>query len=137
MMQQSEDFRHIRPLLGLAGAEERCLDLLAESTVIEGSLTLNGIARIHGRVRGTIRALPGSTVIIAERGLVEGEVFASKLIIAGCVVGALHVEESVCITATGRVIGDIRTERFSMQFGAIFDGQCHTRRPLQTHAIQP
>ncbi len=70
--------------------------VLSRHVVIKGSITFNGEIRLAGTVEGDIRC---KTLQIAERGLVEGNIVAHKVIVFGDVVGTIQAGELVLKTA--------------------------------------
>jgi cytoskeletal protein CcmA (bactofilin family) len=103
---------------------ESAINIIAEGTRIEGKITLDQVARIHGTLIGDVVAVPGSTLILSETALIEGNVQADTLMIDGFVRGDITASTKVRISGTGRVIGNIRTPSVTIDFGAFFEGRC-------------
>jgi cytoskeletal protein CcmA (bactofilin family) len=89
-------------------------------TVI-GDLQTEGIVKIEGRVRGTVRA--GGQILLAPGATIEGDLFAVEAVISGEVQGAIHVSERVELQSSAVVHGDIITSRIAMQEGARVTGE--------------
>jgi len=102
---------------------ETTTNIIAEGTKIEGKVTVNNISRIHGIVTGQISGVSGSTVIICETAVVEGDVVGETVMINGYVRGNVVAAKKVVISGTGRVVGNIKSPSLSVDFGAYFDGQ--------------
>lgn len=103
---------------------EADVTILGESTVLEGKIILDQVTRVHGTLRGEILAHTGSTVILTESAVVEGQMKVDTLWIDGFVQGEIVASTKVAISRTGRVIGKIASPSISIDFGAYFDGSC-------------
>jgi cytoskeletal protein CcmA (bactofilin family) len=109
----------------------RKLTLINEDTVIEGRIELSSICRIHGVLRGQVIAAKGSTLILAQTGVIEGTIEADTLIIQGYVKADIKATTKITLTSTARVIGQIETQSFQLAFGAYFEGHCTTENKNQ------
>ncbi len=103
---------------------EATVNILAESTKIEGRVIFTNITRVHGVLIGEVRADLGSTLILTETAVVEGNIDADTLVIDGYTHGDIHARTRVVISRTGRVVGNIKTPSLALEFGAFFEGQC-------------
>ncbi len=101
---------------------ETAVNIVAEATRIEGKITFDQVARVHGVIVGEVEGLPGSTIILGETALVEGNIRADTLIVDGYVKGNIQASKKVVVSSTGRVIGDIHSPALQVQFGAYFEG---------------
>ncbi len=104
--------------------QETNITIISEGTEMKGEVTFNQITRVHGVLIGKVKAQPGSTLILCETSVVEGDLDADFLIIDGYVRGTIEVKTKVVISRTGRVIGTIKTPSLEIEFGAYFEGQC-------------
>ena len=104
--------------------EESSVTLVSEGTRIEGVITFDSIARVHGVLIGKVYASLSSTLILSETSVTEGEIDADILLIDGFVQGKISAKTRVVISPTGRVIGDIRTPSLVVKHGAFFEGKC-------------
>ena len=89
-------------------------------TVI-GDLETDGVVRIEGRIRGTVRV--GSQVLVAQGAVIEGDLHTQEAVIAGQVSGAIHASERVELQATAMLAGDILTPRISIVEGGRVTGE--------------
>lgn len=103
---------------------ESAITIVSEGTQLEGKMTFDHISRVHGQLRGEVRAKDGSILILCETSVVEGNIFADSLMIDGFVRGDIEAKTRVMISGTGRVIGKIKTRSLTVEFGAYFEGQC-------------
>ncbi len=111
-----------KPMAKQKGAIPQQINLVGEGTTFEGTLRAGSDIRASGRVIGRIEAK--GKAIVAEAGMVEGEIIATNADIAGNVQGEIHVEEQLVLKSTARVDGTIETDRLVVEEGAIFTGEC-------------
>jgi cytoskeletal protein CcmA (bactofilin family) len=104
--------------------EESSINIISEGTRLEGKVSLDRQSRVHGVLVGEISSQPGSKLILAETAVVEGTLHADEVIIDGFVRGDIIALGKVTISRTGRVIGNVQTPSFQLEFGAYFEGKC-------------
>jgi cytoskeletal protein CcmA (bactofilin family) len=95
--------------------------IIASDMTVTGDLETEGVIRVEGRVKGTVRV--GSQVLVAEGAVIEGDLHTQEAVIAGQVSGAIHARERVELQATALVTGDILTPRISIVEGARVTGE--------------
>jgi len=81
----------------------------------------DGEVRLDGRLEGKI--LGHGTLIIGEKGSLQGEVDVGALVLHGRVDGIVVASDSIRITRTGRLCGRLYAVRFVMEEGGIFEGE--------------
>jgi cytoskeletal protein CcmA (bactofilin family) len=114
--------------------------LLSQGSLIKGDLTLDQMTRLHGRVEGKVNGLKGSVIVIGETGSVHGEISGDEIIIDGFVHGNVTATTKITISESGRLIGNVKSPKFEVKFGAHFEGRAATaaapppRRPLEANA---
>lgn len=112
---------------------ETGINIIGEGTRLEGKLRFDQVTRVHGTLIGEVEAAPGSTLILSETSVVEGNVSADELLIDGYVRGDVVARTRVVLSRTGRVLGEIRAPRVQIEFGAYFEGRCRMEeRPALT-----
>jgi cytoskeletal protein CcmA (bactofilin family) len=99
--------------------EEKLECLIGANCSFEGQIDTKGAIRIDGNVKGNVNA---EWIIIGEHGRVQGDLSAKSVIIGGAIIGNILAKESLSITQTGKVSGDIRTNKLSIIEGGIFEG---------------
>jgi len=104
--------------------KETSINVIAEGTRVEGKVVFTHISRVHGVLVGNVLAQDGSTLILGETSVVEGNIHADTLLIDGYVHGDVAAKSKVTISRTGRVIGNIQTRSLELEFGAYFEGKC-------------
>jgi cytoskeletal protein CcmA (bactofilin family) len=95
--------------------------IIASDMTVIGDLETDGVVRVEGRVRGTVRV--GSQVLVSAGAVIEGDLHTQEAVIAGQVSGAIHARERVELQATAMVAGDILTPRISIVEGAKVSGE--------------
>jgi cytoskeletal protein CcmA (bactofilin family) len=94
--------------------------LIGARTDFQGEFTVKGILRVDGRIDGRVNA---DCVVLSETGVIKGEIIAPKIIVGGKIEGNLRAQEIVEIKATGKVLGDIFTNKLSVTEGGEFNGK--------------
>lgn len=95
--------------------------IIASDMTVIGDLETEGVVRVEGRVKGTVRV--GSQVLVSDGAVIEGDLHTQEAVIAGRVSGAIHARERVELQATALVAGDIMTPRISIVEGARVTGE--------------
>lgn len=102
---------------------ESAINIIGEKTRLEGKLVFDDTSRVHGTLVGEVLAREGSTLILAETSLVEGNISADTLIVDGFVQGDIVARTRVMISRTGRVVGNIRAPSLKLEPGSYFEGR--------------
>lgn len=97
------------------------VNLIGSGTVFEGTVRAENDIRASGKVVGTLNV--EGKAMIAESGVVDGEVIATNATIAGQVHGEIQVEERLVLKSTARVDSNIETDRLVVEEGAQFTGK--------------
>jgi cytoskeletal protein CcmA (bactofilin family) len=97
--------------------------LIEKGVRLEGTLHLASTFRIDSEVKGSI--FSKAKLILAENSVVEGDVHAAHVTIAGKVTGHIHASERVEILRTGRASGEIHTPQLQIESGGVLDGVCY------------
>lgn len=103
--------------------QETELTIVSENTKLEGQLLFSKVTRVHGLLSGEVHADEGSTLILAQSAVVEGQIHADTLLINGFVRGNIEAKKSVFISESGRVIGTISTPNLRVEHGAYLEGK--------------
>ena len=104
----------------LVMGQEKFDTLIGRNAEIHGCLKLNESVRIDGKVVGNIEASKDAaiSVVIGPNGEIQGDVVASRIIVAGKVSGNLHGFERVELMASALVQGDIKYASMAVEHGA-------------------
>jgi cytoskeletal protein CcmA (bactofilin family) len=103
--------------------------LLSQGSLIKGDLTFDQMTRIHGRVEGRVVGLAGSVIVIGETASVHGEILGDEVIIDGFVHGNVTAITKVTLSESGRLLGNVKSPKFEVKFGAHFEGGAATSTP--------
>jgi cytoskeletal protein CcmA (bactofilin family) len=103
---------------------ETTINLIAEGTRVEGKVTFDHITRVNGTLAGDVHAKDGSSLILSETAVVEGNIRADVVMVDGFVQGDIDAKTKVIVSRTGRVVGNITTPTLVLEFGAYFEGRC-------------
>ncbi len=97
--------------------------ILGTGAYMEGTLKVQGDARIEGHFKGKIQV--DGNLTVGESGQVEGEIHAKNAIVNGHVKGELYVEEKVEFQANARFEGEVECKGLIVHDGVTFDGTCY------------
>lgn len=100
--------------------------LLSQGSLIKGELTFDQMTRLHGRIEGKVNGLTGSVIVVGETASVHGEIDGDEVIIDGFVHGDVRGRTKVTISESGRLIGNVKSPKFEVKFGAHFEGRAET-----------
>ena len=115
--------------------DEDMVGLLEPGVEFEGKLTVSsGILRLNTHIKGQIEST--ATVIVADKGQVEGEIHSRLISVTGIVKGTVHATERLEIKEHGIVQGDIYTPCLVVDPGGYFEGQCHMPAPEPALEVQ-
>lgn len=106
---------------------------IGPDSTVDGNLLSEGDVRIEGTVRGAVRA---RCCIIAESGVVEGEVNADEVIVHGRVTGPL-IARHVHLQPGARVEGDVTSETIAIETGARLSGAVWQGEPRDAAGPRP
>ena len=95
--------------------------IIASDMTVIGDLQTEGVVRIEGRVKGTVRV--GAQILVAQGATIEGDLHTQEAVISGTVTGAIHAADRVELQATAVVAGDIHTARIAIVEGAKVTGE--------------
>jgi cytoskeletal protein CcmA (bactofilin family) len=104
----------------LVMGHEKFDTLIGRNAEIHGCLKLNESVRIDGKVVGNIEAPIDAaiSVVIGPNGDIQGDVMASRIVVAGKVSGNIYAYERVELLASALVQGDIKYASMAVEHGA-------------------
>jgi len=94
--------------------------LIGSGSAVDGDMDVEGMLRVDGDVRGSIRAT--GKVVIGEAGRVEASIRARSAIIGGLVKGDIYVTESLRLLSGAEVVGNVFAPRLEAEDGALVHG---------------
>ncbi|MBM3936730.1 MAG: polymer-forming cytoskeletal protein [Sphingomonadales bacterium] len=98
------------------------MNALAEGARIEGNLICKGDLRLDGHAFGDV-ATDGRLVIGAQ-GVIKGGASGKNVHVYGKVEGKIDAIESIMLSATAKVVGDISAPKLVVEEGAQLSGKC-------------
>ena len=99
--------------------------IIGKDTVITGTIDVKGGLRVDGTAKGKV--VCDESITIGATGVVESEIEAGTIIIAGRLIGNINAAEKVELQAKCEVEGDIRTKSLVIEQGAVFCGACNMK----------
>lgn len=98
--------------------------LISRATKVIGDLHFTGELQLEGKVTGNIIAEDekDAKVVIADTGVVEGEIRAPVVIVNGKVMGNIYSSKHLELAAKGNVTGTVNYHSIEMVKGAQVNG---------------
>ncbi len=98
--------------------------LFDHAVEIQGTVTFGGTLDIEGRVIGDVLAAegPDAQVNVREKGMVEGEIRAPKIIVNGKVMGDIYSSKHLELASNAIVHGNVHYHVIEMVKGAQVNG---------------
>lgn len=105
--------------------QSRIDTLIGADTVVDGDVDFSGGLRVDGAINGNVSAssAKAGTLVLSERGRIEGAINVSHAVLNGTVVGPVRASEYVELQAKARVTGDLCYKTLEMHIGAVVEGQ--------------
>jgi len=96
--------------------------LIGKSFVIKGQVSCDGDLYIDGQVEGSVDP-KGNRLTIGPEGRLKANVTARAVVVQGKLEGNIQASERVDLKQSAVVVGDIVTERISIEHGACIKGR--------------
>jgi cytoskeletal protein CcmA (bactofilin family) len=94
---------------------------LGQGTSLTGDLRFAGKLHLDGDFHGTI--FTDDVLVVGEKATIEADIKAGEVLISGKVFGNIECVRRVEINASGHVRGDVRTPKFVINEGGVFEGK--------------
>lgn len=95
---------------------------LGSQTEFQGKLAFSGVVHLDGHFTGEI--ISRGTLVVGKDSVVDAQIHANVLKIAGEVRGDLIATERIELYPPAKVYGNIRTPSLVVEEGVIFEGTC-------------
>lgn len=95
---------------------------ISQKTIFKGNITSQGDFRIDGTVEGNLTTT--GKVIIGRDGKVLGKMKCLNADIEGIFDGLLEVQNSLCLKPSAKVHGEVFSETFTVEPGAVINANC-------------
>ena len=100
---------------------------IGKSVLIKGELSGSEDLYLDGEVEGTID-LQKNVLTIGPNGKIRAHVNAREVVVHGTVDGNLSATDKVELKRTAILVGDIKTQRITIEDGAFFKGSIDIQR---------
>jgi len=100
----------------------RILTRLGKDTTLKGTLRFAESVEISGALEGKIVA--EGFLYIREGATITADIRARDIIVGGTVHGNIEATERLEILETGKIYGNVRTAKFRVADGVVFEGKC-------------
>lgn len=110
---------------------ERGVTVVDRNVTLVGQIVSDEDVCVRGRVEGNVSS--SGLVVIEPRGSVEGDITAENLSIGGEVVGSVVVARRFELSASGRMLGDIRAAIVSISEDAFLQGRVLATEKISTN----
>lgn len=113
--------------MGILGGRKKAIDyvginsIIGEDTQVKGEIVSKGSVRLGGEFEGKISA--HGDVLIGEGSRVTGSVSGARVTVSGDVNGNIAANAGLEITKTGKVYGDIISDKLIVDEGAVYKGK--------------
>ena len=101
------------------------VSVIAFGARVVGNVHTTGVVHVAGSVVGNVRA--DRQVLVAQGGVVDGDIETSEAILGGEVRGQIHAVQRVAVQASAVVYGTITTPRLGVEEGACLEVQLSIR----------
>jgi len=103
------------------------MTLIGKSVVIKGEISCGEDLYIEGQVEGVIDP-KGNRLTIGPNGRVKANVNACAVVVQGRLEGNIQATDRVDLKQSAVVMGDIATQRISIDEGAYFKGSVNIQK---------
>ena len=100
--------------------DETIQTIVGMDSLLTGVIHAGGSIRLEGGYTGEINSQ--GTVFVGFKSVVKGNIHAMRVVVAGEVEGNVDVVESIDILSAGKITGDIRGKKLTIEEGATFEG---------------
>lgn len=99
--------------------------LVSKGCIVTGKIESEVFVRIDGHIKGDL--FIGEGLIVGEDGLIDGNINTREIVVYGTVNGTVKAE-SIEIKSSGKILGEIQTQSFQVERGAIYTGKVSMSR---------
>jgi cytoskeletal protein CcmA (bactofilin family) len=96
--------------------------VIAQGTEIEGKFICSENVRLDGAIRGEVRVT--KRIVMGVDGRVTGNIWAADAVIKGRITGDINVSESLHLTDSAVIEGNIAAKTMVVDEGARYNGSC-------------
>ena len=104
---------------------------ISQGIKIKGEVTGSEDLFVDGVVEGKLSLTTNSCLTIGPNGSVKADVIAREVIVRGKIEGKVTGRDRVQLWSTGQVMGEVQTDRLSIEDGALLRGRVEAGRQPQ------
>jgi cytoskeletal protein CcmA (bactofilin family) len=108
----------------------RAAACITQGIKIKGEISGKEDLFIDGAIEGKLD-LGAASVTVGPNGKVKADIAAREVIVRGQVDGKIDGTERVQLWSSGRVTGEVKTERLAIEDGALLRGKVEAGKPQQ------
>lgn len=105
-----------------AGSTTNYATTIGTDAVFKGNMKFQDNVRLLGQFEGAIET--SGSLLIAKGAVLQGEIRACDVIVAGNIKGNVHASGKLTIDSTAQIEGELHVARLQMSEGAVVSGQC-------------
>lgn len=127
---------HIAPTVAPLPVSPRAAACISQGIRIKGEVTGSEDLFVDGQVEGKL-SLSNGSLTVGPNGSVKADLNAREVIVRGTVEGKVSGRDRVQLWSTGRVNGEVQTERLAIEEGAVLRGKVEagkSSRPTESRA---
>lgn len=109
------------------GSSASGLAQIGKSVIIKGELSGSEDLYLDGVIEGSI-ALKGNSLTVGPNGQVKASIEAKGVVVQGKLEGNIQASDRVELRSSANVMGDIATQRISIEEGAFLKGKVDIHR---------
>ena len=98
--------------------------IIGKRNAFSGDFYAEGLLRIDGNFRGSVKS--NDVVLLGEGGKFEGEIYAKYVRVGGKIKGNVYGYEKIDILSTGKIIGDLYSQKIYAEDGMKVSGRINT-----------
>lgn len=111
----------------MARPEHPLAALLGKGARYSGEMSFEGRVRIDGAFTG--RIFTEDVLEIGESGVVDGQIDAATLIVAGTAKGEVRARDKLILQPTGRLLGNVDARALEVRPGGRIDAKVRAGEP--------
>lgn len=108
---------------------------IGKSVTIKGELSGSESLFLDGEVEGSIH-LQGHNLTVGQNGRVRASVKAKDVVVHGRIDGNVHATDRLDVRKTAIIMGDLQSQRLSIEDGAFLNGKIETTREARPEPKQ-
>lgn len=98
--------------------------VIGKSVKLDGTFNGTGDVAVYGEVVGTLTT--EGDLMVEEGARIEADVTAHNITVSGEIKGTVQASSQLRLLSTGKIYGDVVSDVFSVETGAVLQGKCAT-----------